>query len=368
MAVVNILFGDGGETLLAVTWTWTAIATIFFVFRTWYASREPSKEHASLFGIRWDYAAVTVAYAAALCSEITTTVGYRMAYYNKPLLESLKQVVPTIVISNVVAYFSMIFGRFAIIALLLSLQGTAYRQWRISLWIVGAAQAMVLFAHMIITICQCDPPRKLWDLQVPGKCNLQVFSQKFGYASGTVGAFADFYLAVYPAIFIIGPLMKLSPQMRVGICIILGGGLVAGIAGIVKMTCINDVGQLQKDYARFVMWQLTEAWFIIIFGTLPTVKPVFMAMGRGLKSIGIRLISTSTDNKSPKQLTHSLTSGTGTSGSKSGYKPAHPRSTSEVALTDLSVMGKMEGRTSLDDERNEQWHDAENGHGSQRRW
>lgn len=115
---------------------------------------------------------------------------------------------------------------------------------------------MVLFAHMIITICQCDPPRKLWDLQVPGKCNLQVFSQKFGYASGTVGAFADFYLAVYPAIFIIGPLMKLSPQMRVGICIILGGGLVAGIAGIVKMTCINDVGQLQKDYARFVMWQL----------------------------------------------------------------------------------------------------------------
>ena len=66
MAVVNILFGDGGETLLAVTWTWTAIATIFFVFRTWYASREPSKEHASLFGIRWDYAAVTVAYVRYL--------------------------------------------------------------------------------------------------------------------------------------------------------------------------------------------------------------------------------------------------------------------------------------------------------------
>lgn len=228
-----------------------------------------------------------------MCAEIMTTVGYRMAYYNKPFLDSLKEVVLTIVcvkscsvlqdcltdygsssFSHIVAYYSMvneiermgfpqmltsnlqIFGRFAIIALLLQLQGTAYRQWRISLWIVGAAQATVLVAHMIITLNQCSPARKLWDLQVEGTCNLQKFSQKFGYASGTVGAIADFYLAIYPALFIIGPLMKLSPQLRVGICIILGGGLVAGIAGIVKMTCINDVGQLQKDYARFVMWQL----------------------------------------------------------------------------------------------------------------
>ena len=64
MAVVNILFGDGGETLLAVTWTWTAIATIFFVLRTWYASREPSREHSSFFGIRWDYLAVTMAFVS----------------------------------------------------------------------------------------------------------------------------------------------------------------------------------------------------------------------------------------------------------------------------------------------------------------
>ncbi|EME83157.1 uncharacterized protein MYCFIDRAFT_215208 [Pseudocercospora fijiensis CIRAD86] len=367
MAVVALLFGDGGTTLLAVTWTWTTIATILFVLRTWYASREPSKEHASFFGIRWDYAAVTIAYAAALASEITTTVGYRMAYWTKPLLESLKEVVPTIVLSNVVAYVSMIFGRFAIIALLLSLQGTAYRQWRISLWIVGGAQAMVLFSHIIITICQCNPPRKLWDLEVPGNCHLQVFSQKYGYASGSVGAFADFYLAIYPAIFIIGPLLKLPPSLRVGVCIILGGGLVAGIAGIVKMTCINDVKQLQKDYARFVMWQLTEAWFIVIFGTIPTVKPFFLAMGRGLKSIGTRLISTGGNYKSSKQHTQSVASGTGTSGSKMAHKPTLPRSTSEVALTDLSVMGKME-RDSLDDERNGQWHDAENGHASQRRW
>ncbi|KAF7196270.1 hypothetical protein HII31_02337 [Pseudocercospora fuligena] len=286
MTLSRLLFGDGGDILLAVTWTWAGIAATLYVLRACYASRELSREHSSVFGIRWDFFWVTLAFTAALTAQVAITVSYCKAAntHQRPsaIVPGLRVLIQTSTISGLAVLPSMIFGRFAVIALLLTLQGQIHRQWKVLLYAIGAIQAIFLTTHMIVMLNQCSPVRKLWDVTVPGTCDLMLFNQKFGYVSGSVGAASDFSLAIYPAIFIIRPLMKLSLPLRIGVCCILGGGVVAGVAGIVKMVSLGAALDLYGHYATYVIWVLTETWFIIIFGTIPTVKPVFKAFGKGI--------------------------------------------------------------------------------------
>lgn len=150
----------------------------------------------------------------------------------------------------------MTFGRFAVIALLLVLQGTAYVHWRKVLLAVGAAQAMANMVQIGFTLNQCSPVHKLWDLSVPGQCNNIEFNKTYGYFSGSLGAFCDFFLALYPAVLIIGPLQQMKLSLRIAICFILGGGAVAGIAGVTKTVLLGDVHSVQQDYATIITWIL----------------------------------------------------------------------------------------------------------------
>ncbi|KAJ5093721.1 hypothetical protein N7456_009582 [Penicillium angulare] len=67
----------------------------------------------------------------------------------------------------------------------------------------------------------------------------------------------------------------------------MGGGLIAGIAGINKTIAIASI--LQAEDLTFAIyrlntWVLTEMWFIIIFGSIPTLRPIFVKFTQDIKS------------------------------------------------------------------------------------
>lgn len=159
-------------------------------------------------------------------------------------------------IANFTALFSMSLGRFAVIALLVVLQGNVCVQWKKALIGVGVAQFLANMVQIGFTVHQCDPVDKLWKIQSPGDCKNATLVRQLGFFSGSMGAFADFFLAVYPALLLIGPLQQMKLSLRIAICFILGGGAIAGIAGVVKTAYLGDIERIQTDYADIITWIL----------------------------------------------------------------------------------------------------------------
>ncbi|KAK5105850.1 hypothetical protein LTR62_001962 [Meristemomyces frigidus] len=205
-------------------------------------------------------------------------------------------------IGQITAIVGLVWGRFAVIAFLFALQGSTHPRWQISLFIVGAAQAIVNFIEIGLILNQCTPTRKLWDLGVQGTCdNIDVCS-KVGFLQGStsirinekivktdvpgIGAFSDAFLALYP-IVLIGRLQQMKLSMKVGLCIVMGGGLIAFAAGIVKTYQISTITHTQDiSYATLdlLIFVSTEMWFIIIFGSFPAVHGAFVAAGKNIKA------------------------------------------------------------------------------------
>lgn len=197
--------------------------------------------------------------------------------------------------------FSTAFGRLGVVALLRTLQGSTHKNWKTVLLVVGVFQFCAIVVQIGLTIGQCDPPEKLWYNAKPGNCNLIKTTRLYGVFAGSVGAFSDFFLALYPPALIVGPLQKMKPGLKVAICFVMGGGVVAGVAGCVKtvrsrvllktnlhwltsfQAALYRVMHKPSNYATFALWALTEAWFIIIFGSLPTIRSVLVVFGEKIR-------------------------------------------------------------------------------------
>jgi hypothetical protein len=62
----------------------------------------------------------------------------------------------------------------------------------------------------------------------------------------------------------------------------------AGIAGINKTIAIASITQTQDiTYAIYKLntWVLTEMWFIIVFGSIPVLRPLFRRFTQDLKTV-----------------------------------------------------------------------------------
>lgn len=195
-------------------------------------------------------------------------------------------------VAQMCAVFSMAFGRFSVIAFLAALQGTVSPKARNMLYVLGVMQFIISTAQVFITMLQCDPPRKLWDVAAPGSCPLDDIEIKYSYFSGSFGAFVDFVLAIYPAILIVGPLQQMKLSLKFGICFIMAGGIVAGAAGICMVVYVEGVSYT-GGYGTLLTWVLTQTWFIIIFGSLPAIRPVFVAIGESYRHLTARMRSRS---------------------------------------------------------------------------
>lgn len=155
--------------------------------------------------------------------------------------------------------FSQSLGRFAVIALLVSLHGTseAFKKGQKFLYALGFVQFAVNMVQVAMILTQCQPLRRLWNPFITaGNCDRALATRQFGFLSGSTGALADFILAIYPAVFIVGPLQLMRTPMKVAICVIMGGGSVAGIAGVVKTVKLADMEYVQTNYANIVIWIL----------------------------------------------------------------------------------------------------------------
>ncbi|EAW19361.1 uncharacterized protein NFIA_093240 [Aspergillus fischeri NRRL 181] len=284
-------YGGRGPVLLGVTWAETALALILFGLRAKTASLCPPEDVSFGFcGLRWDFIWVMFAYALAFAAQCTMTVSvsYGLGLHQDQL--SHQQIVASNYwswIAQVLAILDLAIARCAVIAFLLALQMHTHRKGRWALLTVGALQGLINVAEIGVIFHQCDPPRRLWDMDVPGTCNLIETCLYIGYAQGGMGALADLFLACYP-VYIIGRLQQMRLSVKVGLCLLMSGGVIAGIAGINKTVAISTIAETADQtyaIAKLNTWVLTEMWFILIFGSIPVLRPFFVRFSQSIKTV-----------------------------------------------------------------------------------
>ncbi|KAF7586329.1 hypothetical protein BBP40_009057 [Aspergillus hancockii] len=184
--------------------------------------------------------------------------------------------------AQIVAILCLVIARTAVIAFLLSLQGRTSVTGRNVLYVVGALQGLVNVVEVALILKQCDPVGRLWDPNIPGTCDMVVVCSQVGFLQGSIGAAADLFLAFYP-IYIIGRLqqMKLSTKITD-----IETTPRAGIAGINKTIAIASITHTDLTYGIYKLntWVLTEMWFIIIFGSIPVLRPFFVRFTHDIKT------------------------------------------------------------------------------------
>ncbi|KAE8367569.1 hypothetical protein BDV27DRAFT_142711 [Aspergillus caelatus] len=245
--------GGKGSLVLGVTWAEAGLALILLALRAKTASLCPPGQPAfGIFGLRWDFIWVVIA------------LVWSHGYSCRKDADRMK--------AFALCAQSFMTGRTSSIG-------------RIVLYTVGAVQGIINVIEVALILKQCDPTEKLWNPAVVGTCDRVLICSRVGFLQGSIGAAADLFLAFYP-VHIIGRLQQMKLSTKIGLCLIMSGGLIAGIAGINKTIAIASITHDDLTYGIYKLntWVLTEMWFIIIFGSIPVLRPFFVRFTQDIKS------------------------------------------------------------------------------------
>ncbi|KAL3466467.1 hypothetical protein BJX64DRAFT_250127 [Aspergillus heterothallicus] len=203
-------------TLLVIAWVLTGLTTIVVALRLYVRLKLVKK-----FTI--DDALVIVALALGIINSIFLTISSSWGLGAHEDALSKQQIMHTIKwvhLREPLAVLSPCIGRIAYAVLLLNLLPP--NRWRSRLlWGVICIEALVDCASMALILAQCQPVRKYWDTEVPGKCWPSITQRNGAYFQASASIMVDFTLAVFPA----GIFWNLNMERRKKISLICSMGL-----------------------------------------------------------------------------------------------------------------------------------------------
>ncbi|GAM88637.1 hypothetical protein ANO11243_066710 [Dothideomycetidae sp. 11243] len=276
-------------SLLTLAVILTFISTTLYILR---ALTNRTDNHGRL---RADFIWVTI---ALVCNLVTFAFVERSIYYGigqHISYLSEEQIVQIIFWSTFFIICGLItstFGKLSITAILISFENVS-RSRRYVLWAVGCLQVAITVPCIFMMLFSCWPVSKNWNPFEDGTCSFLNVSADLGMAQGAVSAFVDFFLSLWPLTLMSG--LKMPLRVKVGFCLLMGLATITGIVAVyrvvISQTTIFDpdlscrsrgrtqdlciLTDLTTDaYAKLFMCCLVELNGIIIFGTIPTLRPL----------------------------------------------------------------------------------------------
>ncbi|KAJ5618513.1 hypothetical protein N7528_006624 [Penicillium herquei] len=176
-------------------------------------------------------------------------------------------------------------GKLAIVAFLQQIHGPESRKRVIFLWGVGLATLLLNCITIALIWTQCSPRAKLWDDSLPGNCDGRARNMRVAYFQGSFSALCDLVLALYPITFFWH--VQLDRKVKIGLCILMGLGVVACVCAIVKTTFLNVLDNTDDTtyyMAQLIILNETEKWVVFIVGCVPPIRPLLLIVFRRLLS------------------------------------------------------------------------------------
>ncbi|KAF5020649.1 hypothetical protein F66182_7326 [Fusarium sp. NRRL 66182] len=166
--------------------------------------------------------------------------------------------------------FSLVLVKASICTTLLRI--AVVRSHRIIAWITLATSCISTIVVIIGLFAICRPIRANWDPSA-GTCSSPVVIVSLSYLVSAAAVATDFVCSILPGFMLYKAQMKLAT--KVSISVILGMGILASIATIVRLPYIKfyaDPIDFQYHVGHITLWSIFESGIGIIAGSLPSLR------------------------------------------------------------------------------------------------
>jgi hypothetical protein len=157
--------------------------------------------------------------------------------------------------------------RLSVALLLLRIAHT--RAQKVTIWATVTLMLITSIIFFFITVFQCIPVSYYWNYSplATGKCNRHTVLANIGYAHMAVSFVADWTLGLLP-IWLLWK-VQISRKRKAVVALLLGCGLLAGVAALVRIPFIRELLYTENFQADWVGLAL---WFVPSFCHLPVFK------------------------------------------------------------------------------------------------
>ncbi|KAI2833333.1 hypothetical protein CBS133816_698 [Aspergillus niger] len=262
-----------GQPFFIVTWAEFGLAIIFMIARGVAASK-------LIHNVTMDCYLAIVTFVLGAASMAMITVGATYGLGRPQDMLSFNQSKMALLygwVNQLIALVAIGLGKLTIVAFLEQVQGYQTKARSIFLWSVAGSNLVLNCIAAILMMLQCSPRRMLWEAYAKGNCPYRSRIQIFGYIQGPWSAFCDFALALYPVSFL-ARVHAFSIATRIGLCILMGFGVVAGACAIVKtvqLTVLTKIHDPSQQIGTVIVWNQTEMWVVFIVSCIPPTKVFF---------------------------------------------------------------------------------------------
>ncbi|KAI1371082.1 hypothetical protein F4677DRAFT_436728 [Hypoxylon crocopeplum] len=264
---------DRAPTLITLYSAECGIALLFLALRLWARIIIRGIGRDDVFMVAtW----VLFAILTAFVGVIGAYGGDRHVYYLEP--EQAILVTKLNWIAQSVGITALGTGKVAVCFLMLRLFG-AISIWRKNgIWVLMVLTSILTILTVIFTYVQCKDPAALWDPAVRSTtyCWEPTIQSYLSIFTQSVNCAVDFALAFLPVTFIWN--LQLPPRQRIGLMLLLSGGLFSGICAAIKTSQLVYLASRSdftwETYGLF-SWASCEIFVIIICGCIPPLKPLW---------------------------------------------------------------------------------------------
>ncbi|KAL6717504.1 hypothetical protein ACLMJK_005419 [Lecanora helva] len=270
---------------MRVTWSEASLALVLILVRTY-------TNAVFVKAFKWDYFWALLALVTGIIAQAILTVGATSGLGTHLRLLEPWQLVKALKYSWIAQILGIQmngFAKNAVIAFLLRIQDRAQSRkmtfLTYFLYFIGISNFAVNTTEMSMVLTSCSPTEKFWNPVLAGNCNHVSRTYHVGYFQGSWVATSDILLAAYPILVFWN--LKISARVKVGLCLLMAGGLLAAVAGFIKTVAISRINvEVDGTYstAPLIIWAFTEHWLVLILGTLPTLRPLFVHVFRQVSS------------------------------------------------------------------------------------
>ncbi|KAJ8113021.1 hypothetical protein OPT61_g4754 [Boeremia exigua] len=259
---------SNGPKIIVTLWVLTIIPLLFMLLRFYCKVR-----YSKVFG--WDDTLLAVAWVLSLLYTVYAQicVGYGIGEHFNDIEDKTR--LPTgikyMYISETFGLISVPLSKASFCVTLLRLTVIPWQKQL--LWFILITVQITFYAAAIMTLVQCDPIPKLWDLALPGKCWDNRIVIYFCIFVGAYSSLMDFLLAICPWIII--HKLQMRRREKWSIIFAMSLGCLAGVACIVKTTYLPLIGtwaDFTYNIADVLIWAMTESAITIVAASIPFMR------------------------------------------------------------------------------------------------
>ncbi|RYP77479.1 hypothetical protein DL769_003389 [Monosporascus sp. CRB-8-3] len=276
-----------GVELKALWWSEISVATCLIFLRLWARiyKRSLGLDDGFMIGAWLCYLGDGVA-----IHIIAQTGGARHFFYLTPDQQEFQTMLVLIVLVIGIACTGL--GKIAIGFTVIRIVGNTSRRERWAVWFTIAMTAATSVVGILLFLFRCGNPRAVFvpELAAKARCLDNQAILNFNIFSSLWQVLTDFFFSILP-MYIIWRL-AISLRRKVYLLVAMGLTLFTGVTAIIKMivTALLDQRDLTWNTFPVYGWFGTEAMLIIVFGSLPTLQPLWTRfIRRPRQGYGIQL-------------------------------------------------------------------------------